>query len=302
MADQPSHIFIVGLNRTGTNLLRTILNCSSDVAICDETHFLKHWIGYRGYQRELRNAGNILTDDGINKIVDYIYSIRDNAFRGTNFWKWIQRNIPREIFLQRLSNAHKTEHTILDVVMDLFAGGKPIRGDKTPAHIHSVPTLIKWYPRAKIIHMLRDPRAIFVSEKRRQKMEYTTMQYRALGRFDFLLNFFLSTFISITWLRITKLHFRYQKEHPGQYRLCKYEELIERSGFIIKDFCKWLEIDFDDEFLNQTFQNSSLVSRHKTKGIDSGAADRWKQHIDPWVKKWITFLNRRKLLDFGYDI
>ncbi len=167
MAEQPSHIFIVGLNRTGTNLLRTILNCSPDVAICDETHFLKHWVGYRGYQREFANVGTTLSDDGIKKIVDYIYLIRDNAFRGMNFWKWIQRNIPREIFFQRLSNANKNEHAILDVVMDLFANGKPIRGDKTPAHIHSVSTLLEWYPRAKIIHMLRDPRAIFVSEKRR---------------------------------------------------------------------------------------------------------------------------------------
>jgi hypothetical protein len=261
MPEKPSHIFIVGLNRTGTNLMRTILNCSPDVAVCDETHFLKHWVGYRGYQRELKKTGDITTDTGINKIVNYIYQIRDNAFRGMNFWKWIHRNIPQEMFLQKLLDSNRNEHAILDVVMNLFANGKPIQGDKTPAHIHSVPTLLKWYPRAKIIHMFRDPRAIFVSEKRRQKIEYTTLPYRVMGKFDFLLNFFLSTFISITWLRISKLHLMYKKKYADQYRLYRYEDLLNRSEIVIKDICKWINIDFDDKFLNQTFQNSSLVTR-----------------------------------------
>ena len=302
MARQPSHIFIVGLNRTGTNLLRTIINCSPDVAICDETHFLKHWVGYRGYQREFANVGNILTEDGTKLIVDYIYMIRDTAFRGMNFWKWIQRNIPREKFLQKLLNSNRNDHAILDVVMDLYANGKAIRGDKTPAHIHSVPTLLKWYPDAKIIHMLRDPRAIFVSEKRRQKIEYTTLPYRVMGRSDFLLDLFLSSFISITWLRITKLHFKYQQKYSHQYRLCKYEEMIGHSEIVIRDLCKWLEIDFNEKFLNQTFQNSSLVSRHKANGIDTEANDRWKKYLDPWVNKLIIFLTKKKLLHFEYEI
>jgi hypothetical protein len=63
-----------------------------------------------------------------------------------------------------------------------------------------------------------------------------------------------------------------------------------------------LEIDFYENFLNQTFQNSSLVLRHKKKGIDREAVDRWKQYLDPWVKKSITFLTKKKLLLFGYDI
>lgn len=36
---QPSHIFVVGSPRTGTNIMRRVLNASEEVAICGETHF-----------------------------------------------------------------------------------------------------------------------------------------------------------------------------------------------------------------------------------------------------------------------
>ena len=44
-----------------------------------------------------------------------------------------------------------------------------ILGDKSGPNLYHVPTLLEWYPEAKVIHTMRDPRAVMASElKRRQ--------------------------------------------------------------------------------------------------------------------------------------
>lgn len=299
---QPTHIFIMGLNRTGTNLLQRILNSSADVAISGETHYLKHWIGYQGFQRELAGIADISTDSEVQQVVDYIYRIRSNFWRGKNFWSWIQQNVDRQEFLQKLLASDRSDHAVLDVVMAVYAAGKPIHGEKTPAHIHSVPTLLEWYPQAKMIHTFRDPRAIFASEKRRQFMEYVTLPYRILGRSKPVLELFLSSYIIITWLRLIRLHHQYQRRFPNNYRLCRYEDLVNDPETCLRELCTWLEIDFNRAMLQHTFQNSSLVPRHQAKGIDSSAIDRWRKHLHPLTNKWMTLWSKKELLELGYPL
>ncbi|HXV99711.1 MAG TPA: sulfotransferase, partial [Anaerolineae bacterium] len=98
---QPSHIFIVGSYRSGTSILRQTLNRSNDVAICGETHFfcsprtitsLLNYLSNRvedvvtetrltknlpaGSWQDLSRVGDISTDAGAGRVVEYIYRDR----------------------------------------------------------------------------------------------------------------------------------------------------------------------------------------------------------------------------------
>jgi hypothetical protein len=281
--------------------MRRILNCSPEVAVCGETHYLGHWIGYQGFQHEFAKVADISTDAGAEKVVDYIYHIRPNAWRGDGFWGWVQKNSDRNQFLEKLLASDRSEHAILDVVMALYAGDKPIRGDKTPAHIHSLPTLLSWYPDAKIIHMFRDLRAIFVSEKRRQLMEYITLPYRILWRSELALEMVLSTNFIFHWLRAARLHRQYQELYPHNYHLCRFEDLTSDPETHLKKLCASLELDFSDRMLNLSYQNSSLIPRHQAQGIDASTANRWQKHLHPLTSKWLVWWSKKYLLEFGYQ-
>lgn len=296
---KPSHIFIVGSYRSGTTLARSILNSSEDVAICGETHFLGKLAGRGGLREEFAKVADISTDAGPQKVVDFIYNLR-KAF----FGNWFRENVAREEFLRRLLESERTDRALFDLVMTFYADGKPIRGEKTPAHIYYVPTLLEWFPNAKIIHTFRDPRAIYISERNKKaKQEKTSRRYRILRWSKLALGMFLSLHVLITWLYIVRLHYRYQRLYPHNYYFVKFEDLISDPNTHVKQMCEFLEIDFTEAMLQQTVVNSSFVSRRdQIQGFDTSAIDRWRQYIPPVVNRWFVFWCKRHFLEFGYQV
>ena len=300
---KPTHIFVVGLSRTGTNMMRKILNTSDEIALCGETHYLKHWMGYEGFQREFASVADISSDAGLDKLVDYIYNLRDNQKRARSFWRWVQNRIDPDTFRQRLQESSRDSWAPLEVVMDYFAEGKPIQGDKTPAHLYAVPELLERYPRAKIVHMFRDLRAIFVSEKRWQmSREFVTFPYGILRRSELLLEIFLSFHALLTWLRAVQLHYQYQQRFPENYYLCRFENVVSDPAVELKRISEFLGIDFTDAMLEISYQNSTVRAQQQSQGLDASAASRWQQHMNPITNRWLLFWSKKHLIRFGYQV
>jgi hypothetical protein len=188
--------------------------------------------------------------------------------------------------------------------MGFYAGNKPLRGEKTPPHIYQVPTLIEWFPDAKIIHTFRDPRAIFVSIKKMvNKPYYGSRRYRQFRKSGLVFDLYLLLTVVITWLRIARLHHQYQQLYPHNYYLSKYEDLIKDPAVQLKQLCDFLAIDFSEDMLQQTVVNSSFVSSSdQMQGFDTAAIDRWQKHLHPVANKWITLWGKKQLLEFGYQL
>jgi hypothetical protein len=295
---RPSHIFIVGTGRSGTSLMRRILNSSEDVAICGEAYFLGYW-RMRGFRHRLAKVGDISTDVGAKKVVDYIY---DRIDRG--FWRWVQQNVDREQFSHRLLESDRTDRALFDLVMDFYAEGKPIRGEKTPANIYSVPTLLEWFPNAKIIHMLRDSRAVYVSSTKKAMMDkpqWHSPRIRLLRRSELMLSLYASLTVPIHWRRIVQLHHRYQQAYPRSYYLVKFEDLVTDPRACITKLCNFLKIDFTETMLRQRVYHSSLLpAGTRIEGFDTVAIDRWRDHLHPLLDRWFVTCCRKQLLEFGY--
>jgi hypothetical protein len=295
---KPSHIFIVGSFRSGTTMLQRVLNCSNDVAICGETHFLKYkHLTTKGFRNEFAKIADISTNAGASKIVEHIYK---NVKVG--FWRWVQKNVDQEDFLKSVLNSDRSDRELFDIVMKFRAGSKPIRGEKTPAHIYDVPTLLKWFPKAKIIHIIRDPRPIYVSNlRKRSKSATRTVLNTIIKSSDLVMETYLCFNVLFTWRRIIRAHELYQKRYPERYFSLQYEGLVKEPRKNLSELCTFLEIDINDKMFSQPVINSSFSNTQGTTGFDISAVDRWRDHIKPIVNRWFVFWCKHYLEKFGYQ-
>jgi hypothetical protein len=299
-------VFIVGVSRSGTSLMRTILNRSDQIAIADENHFLGHMIPLEGTRYKFRKFGDLSDDTNVRRLVDYLYAgglASSSRYRGNRgmsaHWRWIVKRVDREDFLQRILVSDRSERTLFAIMMQVFAEkkGKPIMGEKTPIHIRYVPTILGWFPNGKVIHMLRDPRAIFVSELRRRKKSGTTL-YKRLKRVGFLYKLYIMLQTTILWLEGLYRCFKYKKLYPNNYYVLEFEDLVKDPEKHIKQVCDFLGVDFQDEMLDQEVVSEGFQVG-KT-GFDARAADRWKDRIEPWINAWFLFWFRKYLRELGY--
>jgi hypothetical protein len=148
--------FVVGHPRSGTKMLRELLNRSPDVWISDvETHFIPR------LTRDLRRYGNLGERANFDRLVA--------ALQGTRaLWHWTQRGV--RIDADRWYGFCRTHDWpgVLEALyrcvheQEISVPPKPweeiLWGDKTPAYLTELPLLADLYPRARFIHLVRDPR------------------------------------------------------------------------------------------------------------------------------------------------
>jgi hypothetical protein len=297
-------VFIVGVSRSGTTLMRRILDSHSRIAIAGENHFLGHLLPWEGARVYLRRAGDLRDDDAVRRLVDLIYSgelwRRSRLREPSPHWAWLTRRVPREALEARLLAGERSERGVFTAVLRAYADRrrKPIMGEKTPAHIGWVDTLMAWYPEARVIHMLRDPRAVYASELRRRLQHPVTVPYRWLVHVPPLMRVFILHEVAWAWASAVNRHRDLSRRYPDAYRLVRFEDLVRDPERTIAGVCEFLGVDLEPRLLQQKVV--SRGSRAGQPGFDDGAADRWRSAVGPRSERWLRLLLGRRFEELGY--
>src|SRR5690349_24937885 len=97
---EPEAIFIVGASRSGTTLMRSILERSPRIAIARENHFVGHIRENEGARFYFRKLGDMRDDAVVRKLAEIIYSgefARRSRLRElSTYWKWLVKNVSQE--------------------------------------------------------------------------------------------------------------------------------------------------------------------------------------------------------------
>lgn len=295
------YVFIVGIARTGSKIYSTMLNDHSDVDIVSELHYLAPRIVRRDAVTELGLVQSPLTTP------EKIDAALDKMYAGTllgDFWAKTERteeiqhrivDIERERLKQALANGNGGPRAVLEAVLTehAAAAGKRRAGAKSPVDISRVATLLDWFPNSKIIHLIRDPRAIYTSMAVRDVPGADRGGFPRLHAMARRL-----PYITLQYHQAATLHERY--EGSANYLLSRFEDMLTEPEKYMSRICDFLGLDFRPEML-QTKRIDSSYPGKAAQGMDTGAIREWETHIQSFERRYLDFALSRPMQRLGYS-
>lgn len=256
-----SPIFIVGSPRSGTTLLRLMLNRHSNIAIPEETWFFP----------DLQKLKYKLLNNGDN----WRERVAGLVFKRTRFGF---PDLSMDDILGQLALCDIEDWPgVVAVVNKWFTRmeGKQRWGDKTPGYVCHLPLMKALYPDANIIHIIRDGRDVVPS----------ILKYWLVGPQT-------DSFIETTYY--WKWHVsKGLKDGPhyfgSQYMEVKYEILVSEPESTLKRICDFIGEDFQCAMLDTAATANKYVPKwdwHKDtyQAVNSNRIANWRNEMGNYEK------------------
>jgi hypothetical protein len=208
-------IFVVGAMRSGTTLLRLMLNEHPEVAIPAESHFVASLL-------RTFSPTAVLAGPDLLRAVEIVASSPE----------W-QRDYDADEAALRdaVGTGHLSLGAFIERVFRLEVGMEPRRwGDKTPAYLTRVDQLLTCFPDAQVVAIVRDPRDVYLSLATRDWVGETTWD---IGRY--LAQY--GRFVARWRAAFDDAHFR----------VVRYEDLVLRTEPTLRSLCEYLGLPFAAE-------------------------------------------------------
>jgi len=297
-----SPIFIIGLPRSGSTLWLNVFAENPNIFRMGEMLFLTPWRkDFRYFLR--RKVGDLSDERNIEKMIELIFS--DENVRGItgSFWQYdianVNNTLLKKKLFHRILESDKSIESIFKILIEEIThfSGYNRCCMKFPVYVNFVPELLQWYPECKIVHIIRDPRAMAISRK--NDPGGTSKKIKKYTSLRFIIKMIMVFFVVCQYIWTSRLHCKYKKFK--NYSLFKYEDLLADPEKVIRELCKFTEIDFVPEMLVPSEGQASSVTGKRQKGFDKKSASRWKTVISPLENIIITFLTKESMRRFEYD-
>ena len=211
--------FFVGCGRSGTTLLRAMIDSHPLFAVPAETQFI---LTLAGRRRRYETGEGFAID-----------AFLEDVFRHTDLSAtW---GISIDTFRDELRRrAPKDYAAAVRALFGVYAElrGKPLYANKTPIHVLRMPALLELFPDARFIHVIRDGRNVGLS---------------------FLDSAFGPESIVGCALRWRRYVSRGITSGPrlgdGRYLEIRYEDLVRDPATTARTVCGFIDVPFDDRML-----------------------------------------------------
>jgi hypothetical protein len=205
--------FVVGVGRSGTTLLRMMLDAHPELALPPETHFVLPFIQASGRLRFTpQSACRTIVADERRRWNDFGLDEEDLLARFEALEPFNTSDAVRAFFL-----LYAEKH------------GKARWGDKTPDYVRKMKKIQKTVPEARFIHVIRDGRDAGLSQNRRViKRGKEPIPPREMAR---------------RW-RKRLLKAREDAAEIDGYLEVRYEDLISDTEAVLRRVCELVELEY----------------------------------------------------------
>lgn len=210
--------FILGAQRSGTTMLRLMLNNHSNLAVPHETGFIV------SFYKKLNNYIPISDKENLERLVTDIGNSQ-HVKKGQHI-----KNKQNLLDMRTESYAE-----LVDAIMTQCAheAGKPRWGDKTPSYTADLDILWQIFPFCKYIHLIRDGRDVLLSQRKLSWGSKNTVR------------------LAQEWRWKTTLCHKIGSVLPADCFLeVRYEDLVTNTEEVLRIICDFLGEPFDDSLLH----------------------------------------------------
>lgn len=301
MTNENSPIFILGCHKSGTSLLRNLLDGHTSLfVIPTESHFFQNtgsWVDYYSRRTQPSNLSYDKLKENLFRTIDFANNtcneIADQFTKG----KWDINLLKESLASEKVTSLKELSDLY---VKALYKSLYKKEYDSTlrwvEKSVENNEFVLEWmqlYPNARFIYILRNPYANLVAIKKFREVTKSN---------PFPVKSALSSMYN-------SYYFLYKNKNllsSKQFKVIQYEQLLTDPEGTMKDIADFIGIHFNELMLQPTLMgeqwkgNSSYGS--KFTAISNENLQRWKQDI---TKSEIDLINQmftHVLKDYNYEI
>jgi hypothetical protein len=271
-------IVVIGCPRSGTTLVQLMLHAHPRIAVPPETRFV-----LRAYER--RRDFDFTTPDGRRAFAHWL--VRTKRLRVSDL------GLDRATVIERVVAAPPTLGSVLAAVFAAYAErfGKPRWGDKRPGYYAYLPEILRLFPDAQVIDVVRDGRDCVASIcesqwYRRDLFVATSMWTHAVDRG------------------------RWAAAHlpPTSYYRLRYEDLVLETEKVLRDVCQFLDEDYASAMCEPERMAGVAVPERKDwhalthEPVTGARISRWTESLGPREQALCETVMRSRLERLGYAV
>ncbi|MEL6368771.1 MAG: sulfotransferase [Pseudomonadota bacterium] len=280
--DEKTPIFVLGCARSGTTLVASLLSQSPQVANYRAESMLL--AGCRQKYGSLANNANkrAFSEDWL----------KSRQFQRLG----ISRYDGEKILGRCNSYAELMQATLSDLAE---RQGKSYWLDSTPANVHALAEIAAFFPKARIVHIVRDGRAVAASLR---KLGWTGVRTRS--------EIAAIQFAALKWVQALE---SYEKDAPKlseRIVSLRYEDLIASPETEVKrlvDFIGLAHFDLGEAEQADPSGDTARISANTAfgdvgAGLSTAPLTRWKKTLSPAEIEAVEAVGARKLSNYGYEL
>ena len=260
-------IFVVGNSRSGTTMMGRILGRHPNVHTFGELHFFGQLCAPPFSSKS--------SQEEIEKLASQLHCIQREGYRTHgNPRRFLSE---AQTFLESLTTYPETQATLFEAFLHYIAAenGRTIPCDQTPRNVFYIADILQLYPKARIINMIRDPRDVLLSQKRKWKRRF-------LGGSDMPMK---ETFrdwmnyhpITISYIWRTAVTAAEQFLQHERVTSIYFEELLAHPEATVKHLCDFVGITYTHAMLQVPQVGSSVAEDQPQQlGINPHRAHSWR--------------------------
>lgn len=279
----PVPLFIVGMQRSGTKLLRAFLSNHSKILLTsEEMEFLPYLLP------RLPSFGNLREHDNFLKM----YS----AVRGFLYFTYLSEksrpvlpDLWHQAFVSECEHQPETDtHTALFKSLVFVENGMSlprddiIWGDKSPSYRNNIPLLKRYFPSARFIHIVRDVRDNAISIKK----GWHKNPLRSAQR----------------WQDET---FGTQKEGArlgDDFIELRFEDLLRQPEIELRRLCLFCEVPFEPHMMQLTETTEDVGSAKEKIGLMQDNFGKFDTELNTKSLYSIERIAKTQMESYGYPL